>query len=125
MTIISALTHAKATFQARTLETILTEGRDMTEKPMIGGIVTTAPLWNGATEDDMRAIVKALSDASHHFADDSGKECGSARHSLDMAAATVNRLRLGFYAIQCLHRDQSQLVALDQFMDAILKDARS
>ena len=90
----------------------------------IGGVVASAPLWNGATEDDLRGIVKALSDASHHYADDSGKEWGSARHSMDMAAATVNRLRLGFYAIQCLHRDQPQLVALDQFMDAILKDAR-
>ena len=96
----------------------------MTSDGLIGGVLASAPLWNGATVDDLRGIVKALSDASYHFADDSGKEWGSAKHAMDMAASTVNRLRLGFYAIQCLHRDKPQLVALDQFMDAILKDAR-
>ena len=96
----------------------------MTSDEWIGGVVASAPLWNGATEDDLRGIVKALSDASHHYADDSGKEWGSAKASMDTAASTVNRLRLGFYAIQCLHRDKPQLVALDQFMDAILRDAR-
>ena len=123
MTLLSAINHAKAMFQLRAIEAIITEGRDMTDT-WIGGVVASAPLWNGATEDDLRGIVKALSDASHHYADDSGKEWGLARHSLDTAASTVNRLRLGFYAIQCLHRDKPQLVALDQFMDAILKDAR-
>ena len=36
----------------------------------------------------------------------------------------VNEASLGFYAIRCLHRDKPQLVTLDQFMDAILRDAR-
>jgi hypothetical protein len=65
-----------------------------------------------------------LSSASYHFADDSGKEWADAYKTLDAPEKAVNRLRLGFYAIQCLHRDKPQLVTLDQFMDAILKDAR-
>ena len=41
------------------------------------------------------------------------------------AARMVNEAKLGFYAIQCLHLDKPQLVTLDQFMDAILRDARA
>ena len=90
----------------------------------IGGVNATAPLWNGVTPDSLRDLVQLLSDASYHFADDSTGEWNTARKCLDRFAQTVNACRLGFYAIQCLHRDKPQLVTLDQVMDAVLKDAR-
>ena len=94
------------------------------EKQMIGGVVVDAPLWNKAAPEFLEQIVKLLSRASFHFADDSASEWGSARLQVQSAARMVNEVNLGFYAIQCLHRDKAQLVTLDQFMDAILRDAR-
>ena len=94
----------------------------MSEK--IGGVVITAPLWNGATEEHLQLIVKLLSGASYNFADDTTGEWSHGIAQVQSAARMVNDARLGFHAIQCLHRDKPQLVTLDQFMDAILKDAR-
>lgn len=92
---------------------------------MIGGVDATAPLWNKTDPRELRAIVAAFSDASYHYADDSGGEWGRAATVLRHAAMAINAANLGFYAIQCLHRDKPQLVALDQVMDAVLKDARA
>lgn len=97
----------------------------MTDKPMIGGVVVDAPLFNKAAPEFLEQIVKLLSRASFHFADDSAGEWGSGKAQVQTAARMVNEAKLGFYAIQCLHRDKPQLVTLDQFMDAILRDARS
>ena len=96
----------------------------MTDKHMIGGVVVDAPLFNKSAPDFLEQIVKLLSRASFHHADDSATEWGSARLQVQSAARMVNEARLGFYAIRCLHRDKPQLVTLDQFMDAILRDAR-
>lgn len=97
----------------------------MTEKQMIGGVVVGAPLWNKAAPEFLEQIVKMLSRASHHFANDSATERGYARLQTRSAARMVNEAKLGVYAIKCLHRDKPQLVTLDQFMDAILRDARA
>lgn len=96
----------------------------MTEPAKIGGVNVTAPLWNKAPEADIRAIVRMMSDASHHFADDSGKEWSLGYSLRDNAAAEINRLRLGAYAIRCLVREQPQLVTEGDLIDAVLKDAR-
>jgi len=93
-------------------------------KATIGGVAVTAPLWNGATEDELRAIVWHLSDASHHYADDSGKEWGLGDAFRYAAAAEINRLKLGAYAIRCLAQDQPQLVGIDALLDAVLRNAR-
>jgi hypothetical protein len=93
-------------------------------KPMIGGIAVTAPLWNGATEDELRAIVRHLSDASHHYADDSGKEWGLGDAFKAIAAAEINRLKLGASAIRYIAKDQPQLVGIDDLLDAVLRNAR-
>lgn len=69
----------------------------MTDK--IGGVIVTAPLWNGAEPHDLRQIVAWLSSASYHFADDSGKEWISAYKKLDAPVKAVNRLRLGFHCL--------------------------
>ena len=91
---------------------------------MIGGVDATAPLWSKTDPRELRAIVAALSGASYHYADDSADEWGVGASVLRHAAMAINAHRLGFYAIQCLHRDKPQLVTLDQVMDAVLKDAR-
>ena len=90
----------------------------------IGGVIATAPLFNKVTPDSLREMVQLLSDASGHFADDSGKEWSMGRALVRRFAATVNASSLPYYAIVCLHRDQPQLVTLDHVMDAVLKDAR-
>lgn len=90
----------------------------------IGGIDATAPLFMRVTPDSLRDPVELLSSASYHYADDSAGEWGSARECLRRFAATVNAARLPYAAIVALHRDQEQLVTLDQVMDAVLKAAR-
>jgi hypothetical protein len=97
----------------------------MTDKPMIGGVVVDAPLFNKSRPEFLEQIFKLLSSASHHFANDSGGEWGTGRAQVQSAARMVNEAGLGFYAIQCLQRDKPQLVTLEQFMDAILRDARA
>ena len=94
-------------------------------KELIGGVDVTAPLWNKAEPSELHAIVDALSTASYHYADDSSGEWGLAATSLHRAASAVNAARLGHYAITCLYRHKPQLVTLDQFMDAVLRDARA
>lgn len=96
----------------------------MSNQQMIGGVVVNAPLWNKAEPEFLEQIVKLLSRASFHFADDSAGEWGTGKAQVQTAARMVNEAKLGFYAIGCLHRDKPQLVTLDQFMDAILRDAR-
>jgi hypothetical protein len=94
-------------------------------KELIGGVDVTAPLWRKNEPLALHGIVKLLSDASYHCADDSAREWGSAAKALNMAATAVNAAGLGSYAITCLHRHETQLVTLEQFMDAILRDARA
>ena len=96
----------------------------MTDEPMIGGVVIDAPLFNKAAPEFLEQIVKLLSRASFHFADDSAGEWGHGNAQVQSAARMVNEAKLGFYAIRCLHSDKPQLVTLEQFMDAILRDAR-
>jgi hypothetical protein len=90
----------------------------------IGGVNVTAPLWNGATEAELRAIVNHLSAASYHYADDSGQEWGHAGSAKAQAVSEINRLKLSAYAIRCLAKDQPQLVTADDLFDAVLRDAR-
>lgn len=94
-------------------------------KDIIGDVDVTAPLWNGTEPRELRAIVEALCDASYYYSDDSGGEWGRGETVMRYAAMAVNKANLGSYAITCLHRHKPQLVTLDQFMDAILKDARA
>lgn len=91
----------------------------------IGGVNWNAPLFNGATEEQLESIVSALSTASYHYADDSGGEWGAGGKALKKACATANDLRLGHYAMQCVYRHTSQMVGLDRFVDGVLADARA
>ncbi len=96
----------------------------MTDASKIGGIIATAPLWNKATEAELLWIIKCLSDASYHFADDSGSEWSTAYSLVRKAAAEINRLKLTSRAIKALHDHAPQLVGLDALQDNVLADAR-
>jgi hypothetical protein len=91
---------------------------------LIGGIPVTAPLWRGATRDKLLRIIELMSDASYHYADDSGKEWGRARECKNEAAALINQLRLDYAAIKVLYEERQQLVSFENLVDAVLKDAR-
>ena len=90
----------------------------------IAGISTTAPLWNGVSYEKLTEIVEMLSRASYCFADDSAREWGKAQTLVAAAAKAINQHKLCASAIIYLHKDKSQLVTLDQLLDAVLKDAR-
>ena len=94
------------------------------EELRFGGVPASAPLFNKASPEKLTEIVKWLSDASYHFADDSCGEWGRAKERLEQAAAAVNYHRLGYGAVRRLYAEKPQLVTFYQFMDAILRSAR-
>lgn len=83
-----------------------------------------APLWRGATEAELLGIINALSQASFHYADDSGKEWGAANYQKRRAAAECNRLNFDFDALKAIHAAKPQLVTLGDFVSAVLTLAR-
>lgn len=89
----------------------------------IGNINATAPLWNGADFMTLKGIVQLLSDASYHYADDSGREWERANLAKMEAAAIINQHKLRFTAIEALYREAPQLITLNELVDAVLKDA--
>ena len=91
---------------------------------MIGGVRADAPLFNRASPAMLRDIVSLLGAASYSFADDSGKEWPQGGQYVRRAADIINYFELGFYAIQCLHRDKPQLVTLEMLLNSVLKQAR-
>jgi hypothetical protein len=90
----------------------------------IGGVIVTAPLWNNVLPITLVGMVKLLSSASYHFADDSAEEWGLGNECLRQFAMAVNAAGLGYHAIFCLRRDKPQLVTLEQVIDALLRDLR-
>lgn len=90
----------------------------------IGGVSFDAPLFRGATLEQLQFIINKLSSASYHYADDTAQEWDLARQCVEEAAKVVNKLSLRFEAIQAVYRHKEQLVPLSQLMNAILKDAR-
>lgn len=83
-----------------------------------------APLFRKAPLSLLDTIVSNLSDASYHYADDSGKEWGNASLKKMQAALLVNTFALPYAAIVALHGAKPQLITLSDFMDEVLKDAR-
>lgn len=94
------------------------------EELRFGGVPASAPLFNKVSPEKLTEIVKWLSDASYHFADDSCGEWGRAKERLEQAAASVNYHRLGYGASKLLYAEKPQLVTFEQFIDAILRSAR-
>lgn len=91
---------------------------------LIGGIPASAPVWRGCPQDTLNEIILELSAASYHYADDSGKEVNLARQCLARAAKLCNQWKLGITGLRSLWSDSPQLVTFNQFVDAVLKDAR-
>jgi hypothetical protein len=90
----------------------------------IANINITAPIWSGAPESDLRAIMAHLGNASFHFADDSGGEWGAGKAQVVEAAKIANRHKLCAAAVRALHREASPLVSENDWLDAVLKGAR-
>lgn len=93
-------------------------------KEKIGGVPVTAPLWHGAPALTLAKIIDLLSSASYHYADDSGKEWGTANMKKMEAAALINQYKLSFYAIECLYKEAPQLFTLGELINAVIRDLR-
>lgn len=93
-------------------------------KFFIGTVRYSAPLFNKATLKELLAIVNLLSDASYHYADDSGGEWGNGRHAMESAATKCVQLRFSYDALELLYKDTPQLVTFSQFMDHVLRASR-
>ncbi|WP_422028101.1 hypothetical protein [Roseovarius sp.] len=91
----------------------------------IDNVPSNAPLFKNAPEDDLRQVIKHLQLASHHYADDSGREWGLARKHVSDAAEILNRNSLEYRAIQAIHREARPLMPLDDVIDEVLRLARS
>lgn len=91
----------------------------------IGEVRISAPLWRGATMAQLENISDLLRVASYHFSDDSAKEWRQGREALSMAGDCANALNLDYAALQALYADQSQLVSFGDFVDAVIKSART
>lgn len=87
-------------------------------------IPVDAPIWNKTPEDILLSIVKKLSDASYHYADDSASEWGRGKELIREAATLCNQHKLSYSACLYLYSHKTQLVSFEQFMDAILNEAR-
>lgn len=95
----------------------------MTES-FIGTVRYSAPMFNKATLEELLAIVKLLSDASYHYADDSNEEWGRATRKLNRAAEAINLHKLNSAAIGYLHAHAPQLVTIERLLDAVLRGLR-
>lgn len=93
-------------------------------KEKIGGVPVTAPLWRKTPALTLTEIVSLLSSASYHYADDSGKEWGTANMKKMEAAALINQHKLGFFAIECLYKEAPQLFTLGDLINAVIRDLR-
>lgn len=91
----------------------------------INDIPANAPLFCGASKEDLQAIIKHLHDASYHYADDSAREWGQARTHVAEAAKIVNRNGLRFGAMQAIQKEAKPMMPLDDLIDAVLADART
>ena len=91
----------------------------------INGIRSSAPLFKKMSESDLSQIISNLQSASHHYADDSGKEWGKARDHMNTAAALVNSGGRCFRAMLAVHKAAKPLPPLDDFVDVVLREARS
>lgn len=90
----------------------------------IDGVPVDAPLWRKAPPEDLRQIVKCLSDASYHYADDSGREWGRGRSLVVEAATLINKHSLGHSAMVHLYADKPQLVSFGTLVDTVLQELR-
>jgi hypothetical protein len=85
---------------------------------MTNGFIPITPWPAGAVcpEADYAAFAEALNNASHHFADDSGKEWGAANRCMERAAGIAINARWPYWAMQRMHKEIAPLPRFDDFM---------
>ena len=91
----------------------------------IDGIPASAPLFKGASKDELASIIKHLHDASYHYADDSAKEWEAANGHIRNAGGIANKCRLSFRAMQAIQKEAKPLTPLDDLIDAAISAARN
>lgn len=94
----------------------------MTEK--FNNVPWDAPMFRKASLADLQLVVSYLSKASYHYADDTGREWGTAAACKENAAQLCNQHNLDFSAVDCLVKHEAQLVTVGDLIDFMLKDLR-
>ena len=75
--------------------------------------------WPAGTicpEQDYSAFANELNMASHHYADDSGKEWGIASDCMNRAAEIAVNASWPYWAMQRMYREIAPLPTFDNFM---------
>lgn len=89
----------------------------------MSGPVTVTP-WRAGTvcpETSYPDFAKALGIASHHFADDSGKEWGAANDCMDQAAEIAVNAAWPYWAMKRMYAEIGPLPTFDNFMGVYCK----
>lgn len=81
--------------------------------PWLAGTICPEPAY-----DD---FASALNQASHHFADDSGKEWGRANDCMARAAEVAISARWPYWAMKRMHNEIGPLPTFDNFMEVYCK----
>lgn len=72
-------------------------------------------------EPDYPDFAKALNQASHHFADDSGKEWSAANACMDRAAEIAANAAWPYWAMKRMYQEIRPLPTFDDFMGVYCK----
>ena len=84
-------------------------------------MTATVKPWPADTvcpEKDYPAFAEELKQASHHYADDSGKEWGQANLCMERAADTAINAAWPYWAMKRMYREIAPLPSFDSFMEA-------
>jgi hypothetical protein len=76
------------------------------------------PAGSVCPEDGYADFAKALNDASHHFADDSGKEWGQANRCMERAVEIAANETWPYWVMKRMHKEVAPLPSFDSFMEA-------
>lgn len=79
------------------------------------------PTGSACPEPAYPDFAKALKQASHHFADDSGKEWGAAHDCMDQAVSIAIEARWPHWAMKRMYREIGPLPSFDDFMERYCK----
>lgn len=79
------------------------------------------PAGTGCPEPQYPDFAKALGMASHHFADDSGKEWGAARLCMNRAAEIAIAAQWPYWAMKRMYAEIGPLPTFDSFMETYCK----
>lgn len=91
---------------------------------VIGGYSVSAPMFRKATEAELLAIVALISEASYHYAEDTGKEIGLGNMKMREAARAINNLELFYCPIKALYNHAPQLATFDALINTVIRYAR-